>query len=354
MNYYNEHDPNAAQWLRNLIAAGLIPAGDVDERSIEDVRAEDVVGYRQCHFFAGIGGWPLALAIAGWPADLEIWTGSCPCPPFSSAGKKKHCPECQGKDVVPHPLRTGIFVCCDCEHEWFADGRHLWPEMLRLVKERRPPVVFGEQVAGADGVVWLSGVRATLEGIGYAVGGGDIPAAGVGAPHIRQRLYWVADAHIPELQRVAPTGQQPLDEQDGGVGGGMEHAPSNGRHERRAEPVGRSVAGGCGVDGLGNADDSGSQGRGVYSERAHELSPWSSSLVIYCRDGKYRRISLESCVFPLAPRIPRKLGPGFAGLDGVGIRAARANRVGRLKGYGNAIVPQVAAEFIRAYMDTKH
>jgi DNA (cytosine-5)-methyltransferase 1 len=59
--YYNEHDPFAAAWLRNLIAAGHIAPGDVDERSIVDVRSADLVGYRQCHFFAGIGVWSHAL-----------------------------------------------------------------------------------------------------------------------------------------------------------------------------------------------------------------------------------------------------------------------------------------------------
>jgi len=58
--YYNENDPTAAQWLRNLIAAGLIAPGDVDERSITDVRPADLRGYAQCHFFAGIGVWSRA------------------------------------------------------------------------------------------------------------------------------------------------------------------------------------------------------------------------------------------------------------------------------------------------------
>jgi DNA (cytosine-5)-methyltransferase 1 len=77
--YYNELDPFAAAWLRNLIAAGLIPQGEVDERSIEDVTPNDLAGFRQCHFFAGIGGWPLALRLAGWPDERPVWTGSCPC-----------------------------------------------------------------------------------------------------------------------------------------------------------------------------------------------------------------------------------------------------------------------------------
>src|SRR3990167_6906887 len=137
--YYNEHDPYAAAWLRNLIAAGHIAPGDVDERSIADVRADDLAGYRQCHFFAGIGVWSYALRLAGWPDDRPVWTGSCPCQPFSSAGKRKG----------------------------FADERHLWPEWFRLIDARRPAVIFGEQVGSPEGMEWLDDVAGNVEGNGY-------------------------------------------------------------------------------------------------------------------------------------------------------------------------------------------
>lgn len=121
MNYYNEHDLKAAAWLRELINQGLIPAGDVDTRSIVDVRPADLTPYIQCHFFAGIGGWPLALQLAGVPATTPLWTGSCPCQPFSTAGK-------------------GLAQ---------QDERHLWPVFFDLIRQCRPPIVFGEQVASA-------------------------------------------------------------------------------------------------------------------------------------------------------------------------------------------------------------
>lgn len=75
MNYYNENDPQAAAWIKQLILLGIIPYGDVDERSIEDVYPCDLRGYTQCHFFAGIGGWAYALDLARWPRDRPVWTG---------------------------------------------------------------------------------------------------------------------------------------------------------------------------------------------------------------------------------------------------------------------------------------
>ena len=169
--YYNENDPFLAAWLRNLIAAGLIADGVVDERSIIDVRAADLRGFVQVHLFAGIGGWSHALRLAGWPDDKPVWTGSCPCQPLSVAGRRQS----------------------------HLDGRHLWPAFHRLITQRRPAIVFGEQVASGDGPEWLAGVRADLEGDGYAFGAANLSAASVGAPHDRERLYFVAHAHAQHV-----------------------------------------------------------------------------------------------------------------------------------------------------------
>jgi DNA (cytosine-5)-methyltransferase 1 len=158
--YYNEIEPYAVQWLRNLIDAGLIAKGHVDDRDIRDVTPGDLAGYTQCHFFAGIGGWSLALRQAGWPDDRPVWTGSCPCQPFSAAGKGAG----------------------------FTDERHVWPDWFHLISVCKPPAIYGEQVASSDGLNWFDLVRADLEAAGYAVAGADLCAAGIGAPHIRQRL----------------------------------------------------------------------------------------------------------------------------------------------------------------------
>lgn len=162
--YYNEIDPYAAQWLRNLISAGHIAPGVVDERSIEDVTNKDLSGFTQCHFFAGIGLWSLALRKSGWPDDRPVWTGSCPCQPFSSSGSG----------------------------EGFDDPRHLWPKFGNLISQQKPSVLFGEQVAAS--AKWLSLVHGDLGSMGYAVGCLPIEASSAGAYHHRSRIYFVADS----------------------------------------------------------------------------------------------------------------------------------------------------------------
>jgi DNA (cytosine-5)-methyltransferase 1 len=323
--YYNEHDPFAAQWLRNLIAAGRLPAGHVDQRDIQEVTAHDLRGYAQVHFFAGIGGWPLALALAGWPATRPVWTGSCPCQPFSAAGQQR------GTD----------------------DARHLWPVFARLIAECRPPVVFGEQVASALGRGWLAGVRSDLEALGYAVGGADLCAAGGGAPHIRQRLYWVADADHQGLEgrRRSASGSDQCTAGAGCLVGGVADAMSTGRPEGGPEPGHGSVAGGCGpTGGVADADarrrgeqqathhDDGALAsrydadrRGQHGRPCPPDSPWRAADWLRCRDDRWRPV--EPGTFPLADGVP--------------------GRVGRLRAYGNAIVPQLAAAFIGAWLDAE-
>ncbi len=172
--YYNEIDPIAAQTLRNLIAAGHIARGIVDERSIEDVHPSDLRGFTQCHFFAGFGVWSLALRRAGWTDDRPVWTGSCPCQPFSAAG--------QGAG--------------------FNDERHLWPAFYHLIGEHGPSDVFGEQVASSDADAWIDLVQTDMEALGHAFGAVPFPSAGIGAPHIRDRTYWVAHSQSNRHERA--------------------------------------------------------------------------------------------------------------------------------------------------------
>jgi len=191
--YYNEIDPYAAAWLRNLIRDGHIADGVVDERSISDVKPEELFEFTQCHFFAGIGVWSHALRSAGWEDDRPVWTGSCPCQPFSGAGTRKG----------------------------MADERHLWPHWFHLIEECRPPTVFGEQVASKDGLGWIDLVQADMEGSDYAIGAFDLCSAGFGAPHIRQRLWFVADTDNPRSQGWIPRGSDTQrQDQHGHIGRG--------------------------------------------------------------------------------------------------------------------------------------
>ena len=287
--YYNELDPFAAAWLRDLIADNLIVPGDVDERSITEVKPDDLKGYEQHHFFAGIGGWSFALRLAGWPDDQPVWTCSCPCQPISSAG-----------------LRKG-----------HADERHLWPAFHALLPERKPATIFGEQVASKDGREWFAGIRADLEALGYACGCADLCSAGVGAPHVRQRLYWVANS---ESRRW---GEARSDRRRSEVG-------SSRRHHQ--------------VTGMGNTSRPGLQEQwSEYrpgGERCSRLSglavqagvpEWNGPTVaVLCSDGP-RRISSQPDAFPMAHGVPA--------------------RMGTLRGAGNAINPVNAKIFIEAYCE---
>lgn len=188
--YYNEFDPKAAAWLRELIADGQVAPGEVDERDIRDVTPNELRSFRQVHLFAGIGGWSAALRKAGWLDSEPVWTASCPCQPFSAAGG-----------------RGG-----------FADERHLWPAVYHLATQCRPAVLLGEQSSSKDGLAWLDLVSADMEAAGYAGGALDLCSAGFGAPNIRQRSYfvWLADADgrntgAEGLQRSGEHGQRPED-----------------------------------------------------------------------------------------------------------------------------------------------
>ena len=283
LNYYNEWDVKTAQWLENLVAAKRLPRGYVDRTDIREIHPVDLRDYQQCHFFAGIGGWPLALQMAGWPDDVPVWTGSCPCQPFSNAGQQK------GTD----------------------DERHLWPTFKSLIAKHLPPVVFGEQVASKLGRSWLSDVQADLEALGYSFGAADLCGASVGSPHIRQRLFWVGysnDARLEGRFDVQRSGE--LTTGASGVEGGLSNSEC-GRLEGR--------------------DKRSPSQKAVVSAQNSKQSwaGWDDVEWLDFTDGKRRPIEPGS--FPLADGVP--------------------HRVELIRGYGNAIIPEVAATFIRSFME---
>lgn len=294
--YYNENDPYAAAWLRNLIAAGHIAPGVVDERSIRDVEAFELMEFTQCHFFAGIGVWSYALRQAGWADDREIWTGSCPCQPFSLAGNKKG----------------------------FEDDRHLWPTWFNLIAQRKPASVIGEQVDKA--LDWVDLVSSDLQKEEYAFGAAIISAAAFEGAHVRKRTYFGALAYSFDQG-------------------------SQGRISRGTDPERENINGHLGrgstTSGLANSYGGITSAEREQSGRQHGQQPCDSGIDekfgpanapllgrqavdwLCCRDGKWRPV--ESGTFPLVD--------------------ATTARVGRLRAYGNALDAETATEFCKAFKE---
>ena len=398
--YYNEFDPKAAQWLRQLIKNGVIADGEVDERSIIDVQADDLRGFTQHHFFAGIGGWSYALRLAGWDDTRPVCTASLPCQPFSVAGSQK------GVD----------------------DERHLLPHFIELVKQCNFQTIFGEQVPGAIKHGWLDDLCIEMERESYSVGSIVLTAAGAGAPHIRQRLYWVADSINKGSQGRLSGGQDTeretinrhsgcsgtvgrVSNTENGYGGGESQlATSNGRESRNqfggdgscsglvytngsrpqqgresTEATGHwntvestssiSRMGNTEHDGQFTSSESGSYATSIRHSETGEnstsepkgastsriISEWTDPYWLYCRDEKYRPIraginplarTIKPSSIRLANGLPRGMGYSSDPSESIDADNTQEARVMRLKGYGNAIVPQVAASFIKAFITT--
>lgn len=291
--YYNEPDPYAAQYLRNLIAAGLIASGVVDERDIQEIEPWELIGFTQVHMFAGIGIWSGALRAAGWPDNEPIWTGSCPCQPFSNAGQRKG----------------------------FSDDRHLWPFWRSLIAQCRPSRIAGEQVASKDGKIWLDIVSTDMEALGFAFGAADLCAAGFGGAHIRQRDYFagLADDDDARLQGRAgmPECRNQLPLRSGGMDDGMVDAYLSDKYG--GPPSGEQSL--CHVNNGRNAKPSIRCSGQTLSEYWHDVD-W-----LLCRNpaGEPSWRPVEPGTFPLAHGV--------------------ANRMGKLRAYGNALDFETAKGF---------
>lgn len=237
-----------------------------------------------------------------------------------------------------------------------------------LIRACRPVTVMGEQVASKDGLAWLDIVHADLEGQGYTFGALDLCSAGFGAPHIRQRLWFRGDTNIigrpteftersseGEIEAPGRTGVPTSSDskhsvQRGGFHmGGKEEGSEIETPERqwiRVEPGAccrslptstdtECIRSGRGSDGL----------TGGF---------WAGCEWQFCRDGKYRpwEGDAERSVFAVADGLPADLVHSSETRYPL-IAKGQEGRTMRLRGYGNAINPWVAAEFILATEGTE-
>lgn len=286
--YYNEFDKDKAAWLKELIQKNIIAYGHVDTRDIWDVKPSDLRGYSQCHFFAGIGVWSYALRQAGVRDSERVWTVSCPCQPFSTAGKNKG----------------------------FNDERHLWPAFFWLVQQCTPFRIFGEQVATGRAKEWIDLISTDLENINYTIGATITPACGFGAPHKRERYYFVADclsSRLEILGKQSARKKQPPIERSSTL-------------SSMADNILQQRSQSCTKSRIKTTEKKRDENTGTFTRFCSNSKYWHSIKWLQCQDGKFRPIK-----------------PGISPL----VNGSPA-RVVRLRGYGDAIVAPQAIEFIKA------
>jgi len=238
---------------------------------------------------------------AEWRGLVDILTGGFPCQPYSSAGKRL------GK----------------------ADERHLWPEMCRIISEVAPAYVVGENVRGLlnwNGGVVFEEVCSDLEAMGYDVWTGILPAAGVGAPHRRDRIWWVAtNSNNYRTMR----------------GSQRDASQSATQRLQERDEVQRSDESGS----LRDATDT----KCIRLEYSKERASTCQSKATIRQRTTGHTTSKGWARFPTQPPVcggndglPREL-------DGVTFPKWRAESI---KAYGNAIVPQVAYQIFQAIQTT--
>jgi len=310
--------------------------------------------------FAGIGGFDLGFQWAGiktlWDVEID---------PYCQKVLRKNFPDTEifsdvkevGKNnLSPVDIISGGFPC----QPWSvagkqggtADDRNLWPEMLRVIRELRPRWVVAENVPNLDTMGYLDVAIDDLESIGYEVRPIEIPAAGVGAPHLRRRIWIVAYAQQTRWRSSAKgrdvanrdntrgqeaTGRPQICGQHGEQGV-MADTRSMGIHQRRQHGnVGQQGGQSPGVRGDGLSSGERAEGSALANSEGQRLNNGNDSELQRPRPGEINPSAspgshsrgLEARWWSVEPNIRR-------------VASRVPSRVDRLKGLGNAIVPQIA------------
>jgi DNA (cytosine-5)-methyltransferase 1 len=244
-----------------------------------------------------------------WNGKIDIISGGFPCQPYSNAGKRK------GKE----------------------DDRHLWPEMLRAIREVQPTWIVGENVAGLlnwNGGMVLNEIKTDLENSGFEVFPPCIlPACGKNAPHRRDRLWIVAysqeaNSRNAVYSRTGWNGIAGMDDVKNAT-----NANSNGQHRSNGKhEINASEGGKYALNDIEQAITTDTDNQGLQGGKKHR------GIKEIRQNGNEQ---LTGCVSPDWENFPTQ-SPVCGGNDGI------PNRVDRIKALGNAVVPQVVFEIFKA------
>ncbi len=298
---------------------------------------------RHLDLFSGIGGFALAARMVGGIETVAF----CEREKYAQRVLKKHWPDVpicddihkmKGNEYGTINLITGGFPCQPYsvagKRRGNEDDRALWPQMLRVIQEAGPAWIIGENVPGIITMA-LDGVLADLENEGYDCETLAIPACGVGASHRRERIWIV--------------GHSALRGWDGASA--QRSAEHRGQREIKAGGSSCTLANSQSWQGLGREcrDMAEASRRGECGNAAARAGGQDVSDANGAGRGERRRPQPIQAEYAAAQRrcAWRSEADWFAE-SGVG-RVAHGipKRVDRLRGLGNAIVPQVAAEIIR-------
>lgn len=274
--------------------------------------------------FSGIGGFDLAAEWMGWENVFH-----CEIDPFCQKVLKHHFPESISYESIIETdftkyggggidILTGGFPCQPYsvagKRKGTADSRHLWPQMLRAIREIKPRYVVGENVRGLvswDASMVFEQVCADLEAEGYEVFPVLIPACAVNAPHRRERIWFIAHSNgIGELR----TDKLPRIDNKGTLQGMVEGHDSNPSH-----------------------------GSGPFTNPFNQVQSGLHNGTDYSRYSReaWKDFPTQSPVCGGDDGLPTEL-------DGIAFSKWRKESI---KGYGNAIVPQVAYQIFQSIQE---